>query len=171
MRMRASIGGMVLAVLTLAGCADPADPVAGMHAWIQAQKPGPARTLEPWPELAAGGESGRGEMGRPADEIGRDPFAAAPVMGAASDAAASGAASAGPVYLGLLRRGSETAAVVRQGDAVELVRVGQRVGRSGARVSGIDAQALTLRLEGRGSTGPDGEQRLQRLPLAQEGTR
>ena len=171
MRMRASVGGMVLAALTLAGCADPADPVAGMRAWIQAQEPGPARTLEPWPELAAGGESGRGEMGRPVGESGRDPFAAAPVMGSASDAAASGTASAGPVYLGLLRRGRETAAVVRQGDAVELVRVGQRVGRSGARVSGIDAQALTLRLEGRGSTGPDGEQRLQRLPLVQEGTR
>lgn len=171
MRMRASVGGMVLAVLTLAGCADPADPVAGMRAWIQAQEPGPAQKLEPWPELAAGGESGRGEMGRPLGDSGRDPFAVVPVEGAASDVAVPGAASTGPVYLGLLRRGSETAAVVRQGDAVELVRVGQRVGRSGARVSGIDAQALTLRLEGRGSTGPDGEQRLQRLPLAQEGTR
>ena len=100
MRMRATAGGMVLAALTLAGCADPADPVAGMHAWIQAQEPGPARKLEPWPELAAGGESGRGEMGRPVSESGRDPFAAAPVMGAASDAAASGAASTGACMSG-----------------------------------------------------------------------
>ena len=171
MRMRASVGGMVLAALTLAGCADPADPVAGMHAWIHAQKPGPVQTLEPWPELAAGGESGRGGMGRPLGDSGRDPFAVVPVEGAASDVAVPGAASTGPVYLGLLRRGSETAAVVRQGDAVELVRVGQRVGRSGARVSGIDAQALTLRLEGGGNAGRGGEQRLQCLPLAQEGTR
>ena len=151
-----------------------------MRAWVQAQKAGPQAAPEPWPEWSGGigagapGQRGPQPDGARAPAV-RDPFAPLNALGGASAVAAPVAAgagrAAGPAYLGLLRRGGDLAAVVRTGDSVELVRVGQGIGTGGARVAAIGLDALTLHGgpggEARGGTG----QGVQRLLLEQDGMR
>ena len=68
----------------------------------------------------------------------------------------------------MLQRGADRAAVVRTGESVELVRIGQRIGKDGARVAGIGTQALTLHAAGASGRDAKGTG-VQQLPLEQDG--
>ena len=179
--MKVEQAGAILAVAAvLAGCSGQQDPEARMRAWVQAQKAEPAKAPEPWPDAAIEAEVGvAGQDGAAKAQALHDPFAAVQALGGISDPASAAfpagaagaggqAGTAGPVYLGMLQRGADRAAVVRTGESVELVRIGQRIGKDGARVAGIGTQALTLHAAGASGRDAKGTA-VQQLPLEQDG--
>ncbi len=179
--MKVEQAGAILAVAAvLAGCSGQQDPEARMRAWVQAKKGEPRNALEPWPDAAIEAEVGvAGQDGAAKAQALHDPFAAVQALSGISDPASAAfpagaagaggqAGTAGPVYLGMLQRGADRAAVVRTGESVELVRIGQRIGKDGARVAGIGTQALTLHAAGASGRDAKGTG-VQQLPLEQDG--